>query len=1300
MPSPRLRHGLVWATALAAGMASLVAGQSLPDLRIMPLGDSITKGSGSSDNNGYRNRLRQKLTTQGTDTEISVDMIGSMWHGTMADNDHEGHSGEYLRQIRTYLQRSIQARPNVVLVHAGTNNMDKEVDLGEAPALIEGIIDDLLQGSPNTVVLVAPVIWANDARMNANTDRFNKQLTTLIASKQKAGEHVLAVPIAIGAGDLSDRKHPNNAGYGKMADAWFNAILEAHERGWIKAPAKVNADELSGMGLGWEDAPAGAGSAGCGGRNFESKGQVFDGFRVWEEVGTIRGPVENGRRNKVILADLNGDGISDYVVADDDGTVRAWINGGKPNQWTSIGKINPDWSTITGDMVRMADVDNDGRADLIVLYSDGAAKVWKNTDKYVFKALDSQWATGLAPRENVNFKDMDGDGFADYVVVYSGGAVKWARNTQNNGKDQNKRNWEAAVTVAPGPQGVPENRVRVQDLDGDGKADYLIVYDGGAVKSFLNTGNLNSNGEQRNWLDLGTIVPGVSGVTGSMIRFADMDGDGQSDFLAVADDGSIRMWKNLGIVGTKGASLRFADLTGDGKADIVSVNHKGRARAWLNKGLGVWDDIGEIAPGLDEDLSSATIHFADVNGDKRADFLVVYGEGGVKAYLNNGNLPDKGKDRIWQTGQTISEGVGEPGRKVRFADLNGDGYADYLVVFDGGAVDAWLNQKNIPATNGGRIWGYRSTVATGVGEPGSKVRFADITGDGKADYLIQYVGGAVKGYNNTGNIPDIGRARNWANMGTISTGTSPQGPVRYADLNGDGKDDYLVVFGSGIVHAYINSCDWRAPEPVGSGEGDEIDGDSTCEDIKKHDSGVGIFDRPLWNDAETTPYWSWWLSFDSNANDGVPRAFASEWGFDSVSCPILGDCGFPNDCSGYSKSKGSGRAHLIMKSLDNLHSYYKAMYQAVSSTLGYFNAMQRVFEQYYPEPSLEDVGIKALLQMTEHILGVGTAMAGSDTGELIVNGLFSTVSGVAENALENKDEPLRYAADLAKVGFRYFNNSAAAIETMHNTLLKQGHYEGPDGAKIILDDVFKNGAWLNSDKIPILSQSEKDGVPRIGTSELASWFFAFLHASILNYSWRNSLVFIVGHKMTRKEFDDGAADIDDNLKAYHDGRGYFLQSYEPYRLLGSWEFRTRDAPGYNIFPEGNGLTFRLKHSDAITSSVETHNMFGFNYTGSVVLDEILTKPDWDTWRDLKPDLPGTFSIPVGLVDEAEDWNSGVEYFLTRINDPGEGPHDGTLFCECKNNEDKNGKRFIDQLRYADDLKRACSTSWDPTEGTD
>jgi hypothetical protein len=50
-------------------------------------------------------------------------------------------------------------------------------------------------------------------------------------------------------------------------------------------------------------------------------------------------------------------------------------------------------------------------------------------------------------------------------------------------------------------------------------------------------------------------------------------------------------------------------------------------------------------------------------------------------------------------------------------------------------------------------------VATGVGEPSSTVRFADLTGDGKADYIIQYDGGTARGYRNNG-IPR-GSGRKW-----------------------------------------------------------------------------------------------------------------------------------------------------------------------------------------------------------------------------------------------------------------------------------------------------------------------------------------------------------------------------------------------------------------------------------------------------------------------------------------------------------------------------------------------------------
>jgi len=349
--------------------------------------------------------------------------------------------------------------------------------------------------------------------------------------------------------------------------------------------------------------------------------------------------------------------------------------------------------------------------------------------------------------------------------------------------------------------------------------DYLVVYEGGAVAMWR---NVFGEGRSNDWEDLGIVAAGVRGVTGPMIRFGDMDGDGMTDFLAVNDDGSIRMFRNLGIVGSednKGVSMRFADLTGDGKADIISVDGNGRARAWINQGLGFWDSIGEIATGFpDQDLSASRIEFADVNGDGKADYLIIYGGGAVKAYLNNGNLPSmpEGK-RIWQEGFEISPGVGEPGRKVHFADLNGDGYDDFLIIYDGGAVKCWLNNKNIPPKNGERIWSEGEEIATGVGEPGSKVRFADLTGDGKAEYIVQYLGGAARAYRNLGRIPGPQKQK-WADMGLVALGVNPQGPVRYADINGDGKADYLVRFGDGTVNAYINSNKWEfveAPEPGG-----------------------------------------------------------------------------------------------------------------------------------------------------------------------------------------------------------------------------------------------------------------------------------------------------------------------------------------------------------------------------------------------------------------------------------------------------------------------------------------------------
>ncbi|KAH7171375.1 SGNH hydrolase-type esterase domain-containing protein [Dactylonectria macrodidyma] len=250
MAGLKFEAALLCVITLLSTLSRSVAAQAVSSFRILPLGDSITKGSGSSDNNGYRKFLRDKLVANGSDSSISVDMVGSLKHGSMPDNDHEGHSGEYLREIGQYWELSIRARPNVVLIHAGTNNMDKEVELNNSLTLMENMIYGIMDEAPEAVIFVAPIIWANDTRMQANTDKFNEELNATIQEMQDDELRILQVPIDIGLSDLSDRKHPNNKGYQKMANAWFDAIGDAHARGWLQDPISLNASDISGVGLG------------------------------------------------------------------------------------------------------------------------------------------------------------------------------------------------------------------------------------------------------------------------------------------------------------------------------------------------------------------------------------------------------------------------------------------------------------------------------------------------------------------------------------------------------------------------------------------------------------------------------------------------------------------------------------------------------------------------------------------------------------------------------------------------------------------------------------------------------------------------------------------------------------------------------------------------------------------------------------------------------------------------------------------------------------------------------------------
>lgn len=220
-------------------------------LRIMALGDSITHGTLSSRGNGYRRPLQELLLGKDGKPGVDVDFIGSQRHGSMTDRDNEGHSGTFLSDIVGFVDLSIGAHPNLVLIHAGTNDMDKNRDVSTAIDRLEAIIRAVASGSPGVTILVAQIIFSTNQAMQTRTDKFNKQIASLVDSLAEENIKIMAVDMSdiLAKSDMSDKKHPNDRGYRKMAQAWNSAIMNAHAFGMITAPPKPLSSSGFGLGL-------------------------------------------------------------------------------------------------------------------------------------------------------------------------------------------------------------------------------------------------------------------------------------------------------------------------------------------------------------------------------------------------------------------------------------------------------------------------------------------------------------------------------------------------------------------------------------------------------------------------------------------------------------------------------------------------------------------------------------------------------------------------------------------------------------------------------------------------------------------------------------------------------------------------------------------------------------------------------------------------------------------------------------------------------------------------------------------
>ncbi|MCP5543225.1 MAG: discoidin domain-containing protein [Akkermansiaceae bacterium] len=239
---------------LAVGMLKplVPADELIHQIRILPLGDSITRGNNDINYpngdipGGYRKSLGVSLASIGPVCEF----VGSRSDNAAPDMDadHEGHPGFRTDEILALTPAAISGlQPRAVLLMAGTNDILQRVPVPTAVANLDSLIVTITHADPDIRLFVATILpitqkWppfgasVPAATLNADANTYNTQVRALVAQHANAGRKVTLVDInadivltdpqnpANNVFQPGDGIHPGQAGYDQLGSLWFQAL--------------------------------------------------------------------------------------------------------------------------------------------------------------------------------------------------------------------------------------------------------------------------------------------------------------------------------------------------------------------------------------------------------------------------------------------------------------------------------------------------------------------------------------------------------------------------------------------------------------------------------------------------------------------------------------------------------------------------------------------------------------------------------------------------------------------------------------------------------------------------------------------------------------------------------------------------------------------------------------------------------------------------------------------------------------------------------------------------------------------
>jgi acyl-CoA thioesterase-1 len=223
---------LVGVSAGAVPVQRSAAAAPVPEpvvLRVMPLGASSTVGKGSPDTAGYRGPLQSLLARDG----VTVDMVGSQRDGpaSVPDGEHEGYGGITLEAMKPRVAEWVrQAAPDVVLLHAGTNDLLKGSSPQESARHLEGVLSEIVAVTDAHVIVAG--VWAPLPGEPREREEFNRLSAAVVEGFRQRGRSIryLDVSESLASDELADGLHPNALGYRMIAAMWERRILDVTGR--------------------------------------------------------------------------------------------------------------------------------------------------------------------------------------------------------------------------------------------------------------------------------------------------------------------------------------------------------------------------------------------------------------------------------------------------------------------------------------------------------------------------------------------------------------------------------------------------------------------------------------------------------------------------------------------------------------------------------------------------------------------------------------------------------------------------------------------------------------------------------------------------------------------------------------------------------------------------------------------------------------------------------------------------------------------------------------------------------------